>query len=41
VHAVQTQNYTPKSGSKTMSSKDQIVFYMAKSNGNWFIVRTQ
>ena len=41
VRAVQTQNYTPKGGGKTMSSKDQTVFYMVKANGNWVITQLQ
>jgi hypothetical protein len=41
VRATQSQNYTPKSGGKTLSSKDQIVFFLVKSNGNWFIAQTQ
>ena len=41
VRAVHAQNYTPKNGDKTKTSKDQIVFYMVKSNGNWLIARTE
>jgi len=41
VRAVQTQDYTPKGGGKTMSSKDQTVFYMVKANGKWVITQLQ
>jgi hypothetical protein len=41
VRAIQTQNYTPKGGGKTMSSKDQTVLYMVKANGNWVITQLQ
>jgi hypothetical protein len=41
VRAVQTQSYTPKGGGKTMSSKDQTVLYMVKTNGNWVITQLQ
>jgi serine/threonine protein kinase len=40
VRAVVVQDYTPK-GSKTMSSKDQTIFHMIKSNGNWLIEQIQ
>ena len=40
VRAVVSQDYTPKEG-KTKSSKDQTVFYMVKTNGNWVITQLQ
>ena len=40
VRAVVSQDYTPKEG-KTKSSKDQTIFHMVKSNGNWLIAQIQ
>jgi hypothetical protein len=40
VRAIVSQDYTPKEG-KAKNSKDQTVFNMVKSNGNWLIARIE
>ncbi len=40
VRTVVSQDYTPKEG-KTKSSKDQTIFHMVKSSGNWLIAQIQ
>jgi serine/threonine protein kinase/predicted Zn-dependent protease len=39
VLATQTQEYSPKGGGKTMTSKDQAIFNLVKANGNWVITQ--
>jgi serine/threonine protein kinase/predicted Zn-dependent protease len=39
VLATQTQEYSPKGGGKTMTSKDQAIFNLVKANGTWIITQ--
>jgi len=39
VLATQTQEYSPKGGGKTMTSKDQAIFNLVKTNGTWVITQ--
>jgi len=39
VVATQAQEYSPKGGAKTMSSKDQTIFNLVKANGTWVITQ--
>jgi len=39
VLATQTQEYSPKGGGKTMTSKDQAIFNLVKANGTWVITQ--
>ena len=39
VVATQAQEYSPKGGGKTMSSKDQAIFNLVKANGTWVITQ--
>jgi hypothetical protein len=39
VVATQAQEYSPKGGGKTMSSKDQTIFNLVKANGTWVITQ--
>jgi serine/threonine protein kinase len=39
VVATQAQEYSPKGGGKTMTSKDQAIFNLVKANGTWIITQ--
>jgi protein kinase-like protein len=39
VVATQAQEYSPKGGGKSMSSKDQAIFNLVKANGTWVITQ--
>jgi hypothetical protein len=39
VVATQAQEYSPKGGGKAMSSKDQAIFNLVKTNGTWVITQ--